>query len=156
VDPSKLSNSELALYEAIKDKDNRATLNVVGQSDEVNFDRFDGNGTNRIDRSDMNLLAKQDQSLAGHIVAHAALEAYANARYGVGYEAGSLVGAHGYASNFFAGADITRPLFSGPKDEYFQRGFIFPTKVIDVRGTVTSPQPEFRGNITQVEVRRIP
>lgn len=157
VDPSKLSDSELALYEAIKDKDNHATLNVVRQSDEVDFDRFDGNGTNRIDRSDMNLLAEQDQSLAGHIVAHAALEAYANARYGVGYEAGSLVGAHGYASNFFAGADITRPIRYGPNNEYFQRGFIFPTKVIDVRGTVTSPQPEFRrGNITQVEVRRIP
>jgi RHS repeat-associated protein len=153
VDPSKLSNSELALYEAIKDKDNHATLNVVRQSDEVDFDRFDGNGTNRIDRSDMNLLAKQDQSLAGHIVAHAALEAYANARYGVGYELGSLVGAHGYASNFFPGAEIAGPLVSGTS---FQMGFIFPTKVIDVRGTVTSPQPEFRGNITQVEVRRIP
>lgn len=104
----------------------------------------------------MNLLAKQDQSLAGHIVAHAALEAYANARYGVGYGAGSLAGAHGYASNFFAGAEITRPIRYGPNNEYFQRGFIFPTKVIDVRGTVTSPQPEFRGNITQVEVRRVP
>jgi RHS repeat-associated protein len=153
VDPSKLSNSELALYEAITDKDNHATLNVVRQSDEVDFDRFDGNGTNRIDRSDMNLLAKQDQSLAGHIVAHAALEAYANARYGVGYEPGSLVGAHGYASNFFAGASIAGPLIFGTT---FHMSFNFPTKAIEVIGVVTSPQPEFRGNITQVEVRRIP
>jgi len=50
----------------------------------------------------------------------------------------------------------TRPIFSGSKNENFQRGFIFPTKVIDVRGTVTSPQPEFRGHINKVEVRRIP
>ena len=106
VDPSKLNRSEEMLYHAITDKDHHATLNVVSASDQIQFDKFNGHGQNTIDASDMGLLASQNQEVAGHILAHAAVEAYVSAAYGVDHyrangNLGLGPGAHDVASNFY-------------------------------------------------------
>ncbi|MGA7784832.1 MAG: RHS repeat-associated core domain-containing protein [Candidatus Acidiferrales bacterium] len=120
VDPSKLKGSEEALYHAITDQEHHGTLDVVGKDPTIDFDRFDGGGQNTVDASDMALAAKADQSVAGHILAHAIMESYVSAEGEVpqdpdnpGHELYSgaksngtlnpLIGAHDYASNFFGG-----------------------------------------------------
>jgi hypothetical protein len=65
VDTSKLSSSEAALYGAITDADHHATLSVVSESADVQFGRFDGNGHNTLDRSDLNLLSKVSSQASG-------------------------------------------------------------------------------------------
>jgi RHS repeat-associated protein len=123
VDASKLNKSEEALYHAITDKDNHATLNVVSQSPTVNFDKFDGHGQNTVDASDMGMLAKADQSVAGEVLAHGMMEAYTSAATGnnlysstdsAGHIHVSLgIGVHQYASNFFPGGEPATPTANG-------------------------------------------
>jgi RHS repeat-associated protein len=115
VDPSvKLSSAESALYNAINDTSHHATLEVVSQSDFVQFGRFDGNGHNTVDASDLKLLSNVSQQTAGGVIAHEALEAFDSTFGNVGYGI-----AHGYASQFFPEAksqefgrcDICNPAF---------------------------------------------
>jgi RHS repeat-associated protein len=80
VDVSKLTKSEAAMFNAINDKDNRATLNGVGKDAGIDFGGFKGNGTNDIDTSDMALLRDADKTLAGNVISHEMMEAYASAK----------------------------------------------------------------------------
>jgi RHS repeat-associated protein len=108
VDPSKLSSGEAALYGAISDTDHHATLSVVSESGDVQFGKFDGNGHNTLDRSDLNLLGNASPQAAGEVVAHEALEAYDSSFGGVGYAI-----SHAYANQFFG--EATNP-FAGRCD----------------------------------------
>jgi RHS repeat-associated protein len=80
VDVSKLTKSEAAMFNAINDKDNRATLNGIGKDAGIDFGGFKGNGTNDIDTSDMALLRDADKTLAGNVISHEMMEAYASAK----------------------------------------------------------------------------
>ncbi len=102
VDTSKLSSSEAGLYNAITNTDIHATLSVVGESADVQFGRFDGNGHNTLDHSDLALLNAASPSAAGEVVAHEALEAFGSAGDGHPMDYGL---AHGYADQFFGRAD---------------------------------------------------
>lgn len=109
VDPSQLSKSELALYNAIIDTKNVATLNVVPFSSDVMFGYSglndvgrDGKpnptaGVNTLDRAVLNQLDKTDPALAGEVVAHEAMEA---AYVGVAQGFTSLHGAGLVTSGF--------------------------------------------------------
>lgn len=97
VDPAKLSESEMALYDAVVDPNNHATVDIVGKDANVDFGRFDGGGKNAVDRSDLNLANKAQAGLAGHIVSHEILEAYKSS------QGADLKESHGYAGKFFGG-----------------------------------------------------
>lgn len=101
-DPSNLSPSEGALYNAINDTNHHATLGVVSESDQIHFGRFDGNGHNTLDASDLTLLSNVSRSAAGEVVAHEALEAFSSSSPNTPYEL-----AHWYANQFFG--QITNP-----------------------------------------------
>jgi RHS repeat-associated protein len=100
VDKQKLSGSELALYNAITNRDTIATLDVVLSSDKVHFGYSALNnippvaGLNRVDRADLNQL---DQVVAGELVAHEIMEAFASKQGLSNYQL-----AHAYANTFFA------------------------------------------------------
>ena len=111
VDPSKLSSSEAALYGAISDTDHHATLSVVSESGSVQFGKFDGNGHNTLDRSDLNLLGNVSPQAAGQVVAHEALEAYDSSFLPSSMSSDAVYGiAHGYATQFFGEGDTTAPV----------------------------------------------
>jgi len=111
VDTSKLSSSEAALYGAITDTDHHATLSVVSESADVQFGRFDGNGHNTLDRSDLNLLGNVSQQAVGQVIAHEALEAYDSSFLPASMDFGSAYGiAHGYATQFFGEGETTAPV----------------------------------------------
>ena len=84
-DVSKLSKSEAQLYKAITDPKNVATLTVQMPgiaSQDIMFDQYTGQGSNTIDRADLNQLNKVDKTLGGEAIAHAAAHARANEFFG--------------------------------------------------------------------------
>lgn len=110
VDPSKLSSGEAALYGAIQDTDHHATLDVVTQSDTVQFGGFNGNGHNTVDAADIKLLNSASPQAAGETLSHEALEAYGSSfANGTNYDEW-----HAYANQFFGQAESTRLLTVGP------------------------------------------
>ena len=121
VDVSKLSSSEAALFNAITDPDHTARLNVVPQSDTVQFGAFKGAGLNVLDASDLNLLARADPKAAGETVAHEALEAYHSLNGGIEMD---FTANHDWANQFFG--QVTHP-FNG-----------------DIPATADSPAVNFR------------
>jgi len=104
VDVGKLSASEAALFNVVTDPNHTARLDVVPESDTVQFGRFEGAGLNTIDASDMRLLAGASPEAAGEVVAHEALEAYHSLTSGIetDYKAN-----HAYADQYFG--QVTHP-----------------------------------------------
>ncbi len=108
VDINKLSKSERALYNAIVSTTTTATLEVVSSSDSIQFGYSALNnlrpisGLNQIDRSDLNELNKVNPALAGEVVAHEAMEAYAAAG---GISSFQL--AHIFANQFFGNVNVS-------------------------------------------------
>lgn len=142
VDPSKLSSSEAALYNAIQDPDHHATLTVVSESDTVQFGRFDGNGHNTVDASDLKLLSSASSQAAGEVLGHETLEAYGSSfANGTNFDEW-----HAYANQFFGQATTTRQFTCGPPNcspGYYQdlwyMGRINQTFTTGVK--ITGPMP---------------
>jgi hypothetical protein len=103
VDPSKLSESERALYDAITDKDHTATLELRPFSDFILGDQYAKPGFNILDRIDLTQFGKANAVLPGEIIAHAAVEAYA----GLAYGKDTYQSAHNFANQFFGNLRIT-------------------------------------------------
>ena len=79
VDSSKLSKSEKALFSAINDSDNHATLNIVNQNGTVNFGLHNSPGVNTVDVADTAKLNGPNNAgglNAGDAVAHEGIQAY--------------------------------------------------------------------------------
>ena len=144
VDVRKLSASEAALYKAITDTTNIATLKIqmpgIASAD-IMFDRNDKPGSNTVDRADLNQVNKVDKSLGGEVIAHAAMEAYLGVAEGLKYEE-----AHARADQFFgnvavSGVQLSPPgakIATGGQATYnFQRLGI----PVMVQKTFVSPQP---------------
>jgi RHS repeat-associated protein len=75
----KLSTAEKALYSAINNQNNHATLNVVNQSGTVTMGVHNGPGTNTVDVADtakLNSPSNAGGLNAGDAVAHEAMQAY--------------------------------------------------------------------------------
>ena len=71
-------------------------------SQNIMFDQYAGQGTNIIDRADLNQLNKVDKTLSGEAIAHAALEAYVGVAEGLStYKA-----AHDRANEFFGDVKV--------------------------------------------------
>lgn len=104
VDVNKLSASEATLFNVLQDANHTATLEVVGASDFVHFGSFEGAGLNRIDASDLRLLAGSSRQAAGEVVAHEAIEAYSSLSQG--HEMDYRFN-HAYSDQFFGG--VTHP-----------------------------------------------
>jgi RHS repeat-associated protein len=100
VDVSKLTKSEAAMFNAINDKENHATLNGIDKDSGIDFGGFKGNGTNVIDTSDMALLRNADKALAGNVISHEMMEAYASAKS----KNSDYNAAHSEASSLFSEA----------------------------------------------------
>jgi hypothetical protein len=96
VDPSKLSDTERALYGSITNTDATGTVTVVGNYTSFDFEKSTGKGQNSVDRSDLNVLNSADKRLSGEIISHAALESYDFAKPGVSFDQ-----AHDLASKSF-------------------------------------------------------
>jgi len=105
VDVSTLSKSEAALYNAITDTNNIATLTMQMPgvaSGDIMFDQHNGRGSNTVDRADLNQLNKLDKSLGGEVIAHAAMEAYVGVAEGLG----TYREAHARANEFFGDVKV--------------------------------------------------
>ena len=129
VDVSKLSTSEAALFNAIQtDTTHTAELEVVPANDNIQFGRFEGAGLNKIDASDLQLLAGADPQAAGETVAHEALEAYhsLNADIAMDYKAN-----HDWANQYNALAQ-----------RFFSRYMLFQSPLC--RGCLFNALPECR------------
>jgi RHS repeat-associated protein len=110
VDKTKLSKSELALYNAIVNPTITATLEIISSSDLIDFGYSALNnpkhtpGLNLIDRSDLNQLNNANPALAGEVVAHEAMEAFGSAGGIPSYEL-----AHVFANQFFGNVEGSSP-----------------------------------------------
>jgi len=140
-DPSKLSSGERALYDAINDTGHHATLSLVGDSDTVQFGRFEGNGKNTLDRSDLDAANRANGQISGEVIAHEALEAY-----GSSFANGTDYGLwHGYANQFF-GNVVNGPenytLRSGGQQPFYTQTWNFQRMGANVEvKTVVTPVP---------------
>jgi RHS repeat-associated protein len=91
-----LAANEKALIGAVNDTSTTATINVLGKDSSFNFEKYDQNGQNSIDRSDLNVLGGANSALPGEVIAHAMMESYSSAQNQSGYER-----AHQFANRFF-------------------------------------------------------
>ena len=102
-----LSNKrEKELFKAITDTKNHAVINTVRESGDVDFGRFDGNGQNTIDSSDLAILDNSSDNAdftAAHVVGHETLEAYHSAKKKT--IMANMNKSHNYANKFFAGIE---------------------------------------------------
>lgn len=142
VDVSKLSSSEGALFNAITDPDHTARLDVVAQSDTVQFGKFEGAGLNTVDASDLHLLAGVSPQAAGEVVAHEALEAYHSLNGGIemNYDAN-----HDWANRSFGNVlngDPNYVIRSGGQAPYYTQTWNFQRlgSTFEVK-TVVTPVP---------------
>jgi hypothetical protein len=104
VDPSKLSDGERALFNAVTDTSATGTLNVVAKDPSFDFEKYDKPGQNSLDRSDLNVLGGADKALPGEVIAHAALESFDSASKDPTYDA-----AHDFANKYFGQVKIVGP-----------------------------------------------
>jgi RHS repeat-associated protein len=100
IDPSKLSDGERALFKALTDPDHHAEIGVLPESDFVHFGKFDGDGHNTLDASDLALLRSASKQAPGEVIAHEALEAY-SASFGDVLSPVAFGTAHGFANKSF-------------------------------------------------------
>jgi len=91
-----LSANESALLGAVNDTNTTATINVLGKDSSFNFEKYDGNGQNSIDRADLNVLGGANKELPGEVISHAMMESYSSAQNESGY-----LPAHQFANRFF-------------------------------------------------------
>ena len=98
-----LSGREKELFTAITDTKNHATIEVVDKETGVDFGRYDGNGKNTIDLSDLSVVDKAGNIgfTSADVVGHETLEAYKSST------GKSQSESHGFANNFFPGLDRT-------------------------------------------------
>jgi hypothetical protein len=162
VDVSKLSSGEAALFNAIQtDTTHTARLDVVPQSDTIQFGRFEGAGLNTIDASDLHLLAGADPQAAGETVAHEALEAYHSLNAGIEMNKDAN---HDWANQYFGDVNEEAHNFvirTGGQPDYYTDTWNFQRigSRIEFKTIVTQPtNPQglafTPGNI--VEVRHLP
>jgi hypothetical protein len=79
VDQKKLSTAEKALFNAISDKKNTATINVVANTGQSEFGTHDDRGVNTVDLGNLSKLdaASNKGGLnSGDVIAHEAMDAY--------------------------------------------------------------------------------
>ncbi|MGH9969446.1 MAG: RHS repeat-associated core domain-containing protein [Pyrinomonadaceae bacterium] len=79
VDQKKLSTGEKALFKAVSDKNNTATINVVANTGQSEFGTHDSKGVNTVDLGNLSQLdaASNKGGLnSGDVIAHEAMDAY--------------------------------------------------------------------------------
>ncbi len=107
-----LSGNESALLGAVNDTNTTATINVLGKDSSFNFEKYDSNGQNSIDRADLNVLGGANKELPGEIISHAMMESYSSAQNESGY-----LPAHQFANRFYGriliDTDSVYPIPSG-------------------------------------------
>ncbi len=147
VDKNKLSARERALFNAITDKKNTATLNVVGQDAHVDFGSHDSRGVTTVDLADVAKLDAPGNAgglSSGDVIAHEALEAY--------FSLSNEGTAHGLASQFFPGlgdpfdirnqfnaartdalgSTFSQPISDGRGSERIRLQFVTPIPAVDI------------------------
>jgi hypothetical protein len=167
-----LKGGEKELFNAITDTSNHATIDTVRNSPDVDFGRFVGGGTNRVDAADLDLLdgAKNAGGLtSAQDVGHETLEAYA-ASQGQGFD-----DAHAYANQYFGGLQapnlatgsfqvdtrkmtvtqisVNVPLHTGSGSERITKVFVTPIPYVNTKKGIklVNPPKVATGNITKVE-----
>ena len=81
VETNKLSKSEKALYNAIKDAKNTATINVVSNTGQSEFRVHDSEGVNTVDLENLSKLdapSNKGGLNSGDVIAHEVMNAYFN------------------------------------------------------------------------------
>jgi len=142
VDAGKLSKSEGALFKAITDQNNHATLQLTPFSASIMGDQYVNPGFNVLDRADLTQFGKANSQIPGEIIAHAAVEAYA----GVGEGQGDYVNAHAFANRFFGNVGYTDPVGLPPGAARSTSGmatYTFPrlSTSVNVQKIFITPQP---------------
>jgi RHS repeat-associated protein len=106
VDLKALDARERKLYDVITDTTPgvTSTLNVYSKSDQITFGKFESNGVNSIDLSDLSALNSVDKRLGGEVVAHEVIEGASSGlelgNNGEGYDSG-----HREANKYFGEAE---------------------------------------------------
>jgi RHS repeat-associated protein len=167
-----LKGGEKELFNAITDTKHHVTIDTVRNSPEVDFGRFVGGGTNRVDAADLDLLDDPKNSgglTSAQVVGHETLEAYAASK------GDAFAGAHDYANKYFGGLELPDlstvhvqgdtqrklaiqfvvdvPLHTGKGSERITKVFATPIPYVDTRRGIklVNPPKVVTGNISKVE-----
>ncbi len=99
-----LKGAEKELFNAITDDKNKATIDTVSRDANVDFGKFNGNGTNTVDRSDLEILDKCTDCgiTSAQVVGHETLEAYKAAQLNTSDQTDP----HNYANKHFPGLKL--------------------------------------------------
>lgn len=143
-----LKGGEKELFKAITDTKHHVTIDTTRSDPNVDFGRFIGGGTNRVDAADLDLLDTWGNFggfSSSQVVAHETLEAYAAAK------GKSFSKSHGFANKFFGGL--------GDLDPATVRAFGDPSTGLIYRASGERPvhgSPGVRVEITRDFVTPIP